>query len=91
MTRIPLMSRLIESVQYNPDTRTLHIWFRSRRHRAFSDIPPAKFENLINADSPGFYYAYYIAPIAKKMPKPIVWSYRLVGAVFTAALLMIPG
>jgi len=91
MTRIPLTSRLIESVQYSPDTRALHIWFRSRRHRTFSDIPPAKFENLIHADSPGFYYAYYIAPIAQKVPRQIVWSYRFFGALCTAALLMIPG
>jgi surface polysaccharide O-acyltransferase-like enzyme len=61
MEWIDLRSRLIGSVAYNRETETLHVWLRSRRHVTHSDISEATFRNLVNAESAGFYYSYYIA------------------------------
>lgn len=91
MTRIPLTSRLIESVQYNQSTRTLHVWFRSGRHKYHCNVPATKFENLVHTDSPGFYYTYYIASHNRKVRKPITWIYKAFGALVAVALLSIPG
>lgn len=91
MTRISLSSRLIDSVDYNSDTMTLHVWLKSHRHVTHPNVPPAVFETLVGAESPGFYYSYYIAANDERVPRPITWVYKLAGTVVAAALLFVPG
>src|SRR5262249_43472816 len=55
MQQVPLASRLLASVAYNPDSRTLHVWFRNKRHATHQHISEAVYLNLINAESAGFY------------------------------------
>jgi hypothetical protein len=96
MQQVALDSRLLSSVAYNADSQTLHVWLRSKRHVVHRDISEAIYANLINAESAGFYYTYYIARkepqvarhytrTAVKLAAACVLSIVLCGA-FTTAL-----
>jgi hypothetical protein len=66
MNRTPLKSRLIDSVAYNTETSTLHVWLRSKKHEIYLNVSMQTYQNLISAPSPGFYYSYYIATKGRK-------------------------
>jgi hypothetical protein len=89
MQRITLKSRLISSVAYDEDTSVLHVWMANRRHVWHSNVSPAIYQNLINADSVGFYYTCYIAgseAIAQhRRPRLLI---RFVVACILSALLV---
>ena len=61
MQQVRVKSRLISSVAYNADTQTLHVWTNDKRHLTHTDISEAVYNNLVSAESAGFYYTYYIA------------------------------
>jgi hypothetical protein len=61
MHQVPLDSRLLSAVAYNADSQTLHVWLRNKRHIVHHGISEAIYANLVNAESAGFYYTFYIA------------------------------
>ena len=89
MQQVPLDSRLIASVAYNPDHQTLHVWLRDRRHAIHQNISEAIYNNLVSAESAGFYYTCYIA--RKEQPAPHHGAravFRLVAACAISMLLI---
>ena len=90
MNRVSIQSRLIQNVAYNEQSETLHIWFRNGKHRAHYDISASRVSALIQAQSPGFYYSYYIHtpdPLVRIAP---IWTPRLLAFLFAATLVMLP-
>jgi len=89
MQRVALNSRLISAVAFDADTEVLHVWLANRRHIRHANVTAAIYENLINADSAGFYYTCYIArseDIAdRRRPRFLV---RLVVACILSTLLV---
>lgn len=61
MQCVALQSRLIASVAYYRSHQRLRVWFRGRGCAVHHGISEAMFRNLIEAESPGFYYRQYIA------------------------------
>ncbi len=55
-----LISSAIRSVDYDPDTETLHIEFSSRRIYTYYGVPEHVYRGLITASSAGDYYNTYI-------------------------------
>lgn len=66
MQRVHLNSSLLSSVAYDAEGRTLHVWLRDKRHLVHHDISEAVYDNLVSAESAGFYYTCYIAPTGSK-------------------------
>lgn len=90
MNRVPVQSRLIHSVAYNEQSETLHVWFHNGRHRAHHGIPSSQVSALIEAQSPGFYYSYYIHtpdPLARITP---FWAPRVTALLVAVTLVMLP-
>jgi hypothetical protein len=56
MTSRPIVSSMIASAGYDPDTRAMEIEFRSGKTYTFEEVPPYVFENLLSSDSPGRYF-----------------------------------
>lgn len=79
MRRISLNSRLIESVAYNSETASLSVWLQSRRRAIHEDVSHAEYMNLISADSPGFYYTYFIASKDMSKPTRLGWLVQLLS------------
>jgi hypothetical protein len=90
MDRIALKSRLVKSAAYNPETGMLHVWLKSKRHVTHPGVSQAIFDLLVSAESPGFYYTYYIAANDERIPKPISWTYKAAGSLIAALLLFAP-
>lgn len=61
MEWIKVRSKLISEIAYDEAGHELHIRFQSRAEKVFPNIPKHMFENLLTAESPGFYYATYIS------------------------------
>ena len=61
MEWIAMKSRLLSEIAYNPEREVLHVRLRNNTLKRYDDISPAVFENLRSAESPGFYFNYYIA------------------------------
>ncbi len=61
MQQVPIKSRLISSVAYNADSQTLHVWLHDKRHVTHYDVSEAVYNNLVSAESAGFYYTYFVA------------------------------
>lgn len=57
-----LNSRLIESASWNAVTGLLSVRLRDGRERSFS-APRSMYENLVTAESPGWYYTRHIRPM----------------------------
>ena len=56
----PINSRLIKSVRYDEQAQHLEVELRSGKLRQFNHIPKFVYDNLITAESPGWYYTYHI-------------------------------
>lgn len=84
MQQIPLNSRLISSVAYNADNQTLHVWLNDKRHVTHHNISEAVYNNLVSADSAGFYYTCYIA---RKEEAGARSGARTLGKLLAACLL----
>lgn len=69
MERIPIQSRVIQSNTHDSASDTLYVGFRNGEHRIHPNVSVKMLENLISAESPGFYYSYHLyepAVIAKR-------------------------
>ncbi len=53
----PLRSSAIASAGYDEETRQLEIEFTSGRSYTFDNVPKDVFDGLVNADSPGRFFA----------------------------------
>lgn len=62
MQRMPVNSRLIEGVFFNPEDGQLHLRFRNGDERVFEGVAQADAEALVAAPSPGSYYVEKIKP-----------------------------
>ena len=89
MEWIALKSRLVSEIAYESEREVLHVRLRTRAQRSYRNISPTMFENLRSAESPGFYYSYYIArprdrmtstAPASAMPAQAMWLMRLLAA-----------
>jgi hypothetical protein len=72
MQTVQLQSRLLASAGYNQETQSLHVWFKNRKHVIHAGVAEHVFRNLIEAESPGFYYTYYISD--KEPPKKGIYG-----------------
>jgi len=57
MSMRPLRSTAIAAAGYDPDTRIMEIEFVSGRTYTHPGVPQKVYEDLVNADSPGRFYA----------------------------------
>lgn len=69
MEWIALKSRLVSEIAYDTEQEILHVRLRTGSLKRYENISPTIFENLRTAESPGFYYSYYIAR-AREKSKP---------------------
>lgn len=56
MVRIPVSSRIIKAVYFDPDDGRLRLCFANGEERAFADVPLQAVEDMVEADSPGQHY-----------------------------------
>ncbi len=61
MEWIKLNSKLISEAAYDEADLALHVRFHNGSEKVFSSVFKHTFENLISAESPGFFYATYIS------------------------------
>jgi len=54
--KVPVTSSNIEAIGYDEETMTLRIWFKNGAYD-YENVPPADFENLKLAKSPGSIFA----------------------------------
>lgn len=62
MNWVPLNSKQIRAVSYDPETQVLHAKFAGRRSVRHVGVPPHIFDNLVETSDPEFYYKYYLEP-----------------------------
>ncbi len=58
--RVPVQSRSLASVRYNPETSTLEIEFLNGSIYQYFGVPRDVYENLLNAASKGSYFDQYV-------------------------------
>ncbi len=56
----PVESSSIRSIGYDPATRTLEVEFHDSTIYQYLNVPPVVHRDLLNADSIGQYFAYFI-------------------------------
>jgi hypothetical protein len=56
----PLKSSNLDAAHYDEPSRTLHVRFKSGQTYSYAGVPPHHHSNLMNADSPGGYFAKHI-------------------------------
>ena len=54
--KLPVNSSNIEAIGYDETTLTLRVWFKNGAYD-YENVPPAEFENLKLAKSPGSIFA----------------------------------
>ena len=59
---VQLNSSCIKAVDYSPESRRLQVWFPKNGPYTYFDVPLTAYERLINAASPGRYFAENIKP-----------------------------
>ena len=92
MECVVIQSRLIASVAYYRNTETLRVWFHTNRCAVHRRISQTMFRNLVDADSPGFYYSHYIAERDHDHPTRLHPVRRLVLLLgITTAALFVSG
>lgn len=64
--KIPVQSRLIESIYFNPDDGKLHLRMHGGEVRLFEGVPEKEVEAMTEAPSPG---RYYIDNIRSRYPR----------------------
>lgn len=62
MNWVPLNSKQIRAVSYDPETQVLHAKFAGRRPVRHVGVPPHIYDNLVETNDPEFYYKYYLEP-----------------------------
>lgn len=60
MTELPIRSRIIKVLAYDPEHRRLRLEFRNGAVRIFSGVPLKVVNALVSARSPGSYYIDHI-------------------------------
>ena len=60
---IPIASSAFLGVDYNPETRTLTVYFRNGRNYVHHGVPESVYEQFINSPSKGRFYNQYIKGI----------------------------
>lgn len=53
----PLRSSALSSAGYDTETKTMEVTFTGGRSYTHENVPAEVFEGLVNADSPGRFYA----------------------------------
>jgi hypothetical protein len=81
---IALKSRLVSEIAYDAEHEVLHIRLRTGTLKRYENISPTMFDNLRTAESPGFYFSYYIARTHQKTQAPA----RMAGVPAQAKRLM---
>lgn len=76
MTWIRLNSRRLAAAAYDAAHEKLEVRFRNGSTADHRGVTPAMFDSLITAESPGFYYHYYIEPCRIGQPRP---SHRMLS------------
>ncbi len=71
MERLPVQSRNLASVGYDPDTLTLEIEFHNSGVYQYFGVPQEIYEGLMNAGSKGSYFHQSI--------KKVGYSYSKIG------------
>ena len=56
MTRKKVISGMIKSIGYNPETKEMDVEFTSREIYTYNPISQRKYDNLVNADSIGGHF-----------------------------------
>lgn len=56
MPKIPVNSKLISSIYYQPDSESLDINFQTSKTRVYHEVPSVVVDTLLSSDSPGWYY-----------------------------------
>ena len=62
MNWVPLNSKQIRAVSYDPETQVLLAKFAGRRSIRHVGVPPHIYDNLVETSDPEFYYKYYLEP-----------------------------
>ncbi|MBB3560811.1 hypothetical protein FHX06_002122 [Rhizobium sp. BK512] len=62
MNWVPLNSKQIRAVSYDPETQVLHAKFAGRSSVRHVGVPPHIYDNLVETSDPEFYYKYYLEP-----------------------------
>jgi hypothetical protein len=60
MVRRPVESRLLASVGYDPETRSLEVELRDGTLRLYEDVPRLFYKNMVKSSSIGRYFNTYI-------------------------------
>jgi hypothetical protein len=60
MQKQSINSRLIKSVRYDEQAQLLEVELRSGKLRQFTGVRKTVYDNLLAAESPGWYYTYHI-------------------------------
>ena len=55
MERIPVTSKNLRSIGYDPDSQTLEVEFNAGTVYQYADVPSGEYEGLMSADSKGTY------------------------------------
>ncbi|MCX6049635.1 MAG: KTSC domain-containing protein [Chloroflexi bacterium] len=63
MKRLPVSSRGLKSIGYDPKTKILEIEFKSKLLAQYFDVPASTYEALMLADSKGAYFGAYIRDV----------------------------
>lgn len=56
-TMTPVESSNIKAVGYHPESRTMHIQFKSGGHYRYADVPPETHEAFMAAESKGGHFS----------------------------------
>lgn len=68
MHRLPVESSAVESVGYDPRTRTLEIEYAGDRVYRYFDVPPRTYELLLHAESVGAFVNRRVKPYHRFLP-----------------------
>jgi hypothetical protein len=60
MMRHPISSRNLQSVGYDPTSRTLEVEFKNNSIYQYTGVPTAIYQELMAASSHGTYFAQHI-------------------------------
>jgi hypothetical protein len=70
MEWIALKSRLVSEIAYDAEHEVLFVRLRTKALKRYENVSQIMFDNLRTADSPGFYFSYYIARTRDKSAPP---------------------
>lgn len=56
----PVESSNIAAIGHDPDTNELHVEFKNGAKHSYADVPPERFQMLLNADSVGKHFNAHV-------------------------------